>query len=188
MNEEDVLRDLPASERNAVVAVYDRHETADEAVRLLRDAGVDPTKLAVIGRGMHSENRVVGFYNRAREVKHWGGYGALWGGVWGWLVLGFFWVPGIGHLTAAGWIVWNLAAAAGGAALGGGIGAVAAALQHVGIPDDVIPEYESALKADNYLVIVHGTPDEVDAARRVLDGTDAVRIDSHVGATSVVDE
>ena len=185
MNEEDVVRELPESERNSAVAVYDRHEAADDGVRALKDAGVDPTKLAVIGRGVHTENRVVGFYNRAREIRHWGGYGALWGGLWGWLVLGFFWVPGIGHLTAAGWIVSNLAAAAGGAALGGGIGVVAAALRNVGVPDDVIPEYESALKADHYLVIVHGLPAEVDKARRILNGTAAVRVDAHMRTTTV---
>ena len=184
MNHEDPLRDVPDSERNSVVAVYERHESADESVRALKDAGVDPAKLAVIGRGVHTENRVVGFYNNAKEIRHWGAYGALWGGLWGWLVFGLFWVPGVGHVTAAGWIVWNLATAAGGAALGGGLGAVAAALNGVGVPDDVVPEYESALKADQYLVIVRGRPDEIDAARRVLDGTDATRVDSHVRATT----
>ena len=184
MNQDDPLRDLPDSERNSVVAVYDSHEAADDSVNALKDAGVDPQKLAVIGRGVHTEDRVVGFYNNAREIRHWGGYGALWGGLWGWLIFGLFWVPGIGHLTAAGWIVWNLAAAAGGAAVGGGFGAVAAALKGVGVPDDVVPEYESALKANQYLVIVHGPPADVDAARRVLDGTGATRVDAHLRAAT----
>ncbi len=184
MTDQDPLQALPESERNSVVAVYDRHEAADEAVRALRDAGVDPEKLAVIGRGVHTENRVVGFYNNAREIRHWGGYGALWGGLWGWLVFGLFWVPGVGHVTAAGWIVWNLATAASGAALGGGLGVVAAALKGVGVPDDVVPEYESALAADQYLIVVHGTPAEVDAARQALDGTGASRVDTHVRTTT----
>ena len=167
-------------ERNATVAVFDRHEAADAAVRALRDRGVDPAKLAVIGRGVHSEDRVVGFYNTGRQIKHWGAYGALWGGLWGWLVFGLFWIPGVGHVTAAGWIVANLASAAGGAAVGGGAGAIAAALRGVGVPDDAIPQYESALKADRYLIVVHGTAGDVEAAKAILDTTDATQVDLHV--------
>ena len=48
------------------------------------------------------------------------------------------------------------------------------------MPDDVVPEYESALKADQYLVIVYGPPADVDAARQILDGTAATRIDTHI--------
>jgi len=173
--------DLPTTdERNATVAVFDRHDAADTAVRALGDGGVDPTKLAVIGRGVHSEDRVVGFYNTGTQIKHWGTYGALWGGLWGWLVFGLFWIPGIGHVTAAGWIVANLASAAGGAAVGGGVGAIAAALRGVGVPDDAIPRYESALRADRYLIVVHGTADDVEAARAILNTTDATQVDLHV--------
>lgn len=179
MNNQDAVKELPEDERNSTVAVYDRNDAADAAVRSLKDAGVNPDKLAVIGRGVHTENKVVGFYNSAKEIRHWGGYGALWGGLWGWLVFGLFWVPGVGSITAAGWIVWNLAAAASGAVIGGGVGAIAAALKSVGVPDDVIPEYESALEADQYLVIVHGTPAEVEDARQILDGTTATRLDTH---------
>jgi uncharacterized protein DUF1269/heat induced stress protein YflT len=177
-------QDIPEHERNSVVGVYGPHEAADEAVRALRDAGVEPRRISVIGRGMHSEERVVGFFDSGRRMMHWGGYGALWGGLWGWLVFGFFWVPGIGHLTAAGWIAWNLASAAGGAAVGGGLGAVAAALTSVGVPDDMVPQYESALRADRYLIIVHGSPDDVDRARAVLQNTQTERLDTYVKSPS----
>ena len=60
---------------------------------------------------------------------------------------------------------------------------MAAALKGVGVPDDVVPQYESALKADHYLVIVYGTADEIDTAFRVLEGTAATRVDSHVRTT-----
>lgn len=166
--------------RNATVAVFDHHDAADAAVRALKDHGVDPAKLAVIGRGVHSEDRVVGFYNNGKQIKHWGAYGALWGGVWGWLLFGLFWIPGIGHVTAAGWIVANLATAASGAAVGGGIGAIAAALSGVGVPDDAIPQYESALKADRYLIVVHGTTNDVETAKAILDTTDATQVDLHL--------
>jgi hypothetical protein len=43
MSREDPARSAEA-ERSSVVAVCDRHETADEAVQALRDAGIDPVK------------------------------------------------------------------------------------------------------------------------------------------------
>jgi uncharacterized membrane protein len=178
-----IVKDAPDfDERNATVAVFDRHEAADAAVRSLKDHGVDPDKIAVIGRGIHTDDRVVGFYNTGKQIKHWGAYGALWGGAWSWLLFGIFWIPGIGHVTAAGWIVFNLATAAGGAVLGGGVGAIAAALSGVGVPDDVIPQYESALRADQYLIVVRGTADDVEAAKATLDTSDASQVDLHVGA------
>jgi uncharacterized membrane protein len=176
----DSLAPPATGERNATVAVFDRHDAAGAAVRALKDGGVDPAKLAVIGRGVHSEDRVVGFYNTGKQIKHWGAYGALWGGLWGWLLVGLFWIPGIGHVTAAGWIIANLATAASGAAVGAGIGAIAAALSGVGVPDDAIPQYESALKADQYLVVVHGTADDVETAKAILDTTDATHVDVHL--------
>ena len=44
-------------------------------------------------------------------------------------------------------------------------------LYSIGIPKDSIVQYETALKADKFLVIAHGTPEEVEKARKVLDKT-----------------
>jgi len=52
------------------------------------------------------------------RVKAWGTQGALWGGLWGFLVgAGFFMISGIGAVAAAGYIV---EAIAGGIAAGAG--------------------------------------------------------------------
>jgi ribosomal protein S11 len=42
---------LDINEQNAVVAVYDTHQEAEAAIRELQHAGVDMTKLSVIGKG-----------------------------------------------------------------------------------------------------------------------------------------
>jgi hypothetical protein len=39
--------------------------------------------LSVVGKGYHSEEKVVGFYNIGDRIKFWGTRGAFWGGFWG---------------------------------------------------------------------------------------------------------
>ena len=43
----------------------------------------------------------------------------------------------------------------------GGLSSLGAALYSIGIPKDSIIEYESQIKLGKYVVIAHGTPDEV---------------------------
>jgi hypothetical protein len=46
---------------NSVIAVYDNHDSADDAVRALGKAGFNMKELSVIGKGYHSEEQVGGF-------------------------------------------------------------------------------------------------------------------------------
>src|ERR1700735_4397842 len=136
---------------NAVVAVFDTHPEADEAVRELQKSGFDMKKLSVVGKDYHTEEHVVGYYNAGDRMKHWGKLGAFWGGLWG-LLFGaaFFWVPGIGPLLVAGplaaWIVGGLE----GAAVVGGLSALGAGLYSIGIPKDSILKYEAAVKTTSF--------------------------------------
>jgi hypothetical protein len=66
-----------------------------------------------------------------------------------------------------GWIVAGLE----GAVVVGGVSAVGAGLVSIGIPKDSVLEYEVALKSDKFLLIVHGTADEVDKAKEIIAGT-----------------
>jgi uncharacterized membrane protein len=154
---------------NAVIAVYDTHSAADEAVKELQKAGFDMKKLSVVGKDYHTEDHVVGYYNAGDRMKHWGKFGAFWGGLWG-LLFGaaFFWVPGIGPVLVGGPLVAWILAALEGAAVVGGLSAIGAGLYGLGIPKDSIVEYESAVKAGNYVVVAHGTADEVAKAKSIL--------------------
>src|SRR5580698_9691994 len=100
------------NDTNAVVAVFDTHPEADEAVKELQRSGFDMKKLSVVGKDYHSEENVVGYYNAGDRMKHWGKTGAFWGGLWG-LLLGsaFFAIPGIGPVLVAGPLVaWMVGA------------------------------------------------------------------------------
>jgi hypothetical protein len=64
------------SDTDAVVAVYDTHAAAEEAVKELHRSRFDVKKL--VGKGYHTEDQVVGYYNTGDRMKHWGKMGAFW--------------------------------------------------------------------------------------------------------------
>jgi uncharacterized membrane protein len=167
---------------NAVVAVYDDHTQAEEAVDQLKRAGFEMTKLSIVGKDYHTEENVVGYYNAGERMKHWGKMGAFWGGIWG-LLFGaaFFFVPGIGPVLVAGPAVAWIVAALEGAAVVGGLSAIGAGLYSTGIPKDSILRYEVALKADKFLLIAHGTAEDVAKAKETIEKTSPAEVNVHAG-------
>jgi hypothetical protein len=170
---------------NAVIAVFTDHNTADAAVRKLADAGIDIKHLSVVGKGYHTEEKVVGFYNTGDRMKFWGKRGAFWGGLWGWLFGGvFMFVPVVGHVVVLGYLASMVIAAVEGAAVVGGLSALGAALFGSGIPKDSVIAYETAIKADGFLVTAHGPTDEMERAKAILATLGAERVDLHQAAAA----
>jgi len=92
--------------QNSVVAVYRTHTEADQAVKELQEGGVDMHKLSIVGKGYHTDEHAVGYYNTGDRMKYWGKIGAFWGGFWGMLFgSAFFLIPGLGPILAAGPVV-----------------------------------------------------------------------------------
>jgi hypothetical protein len=172
------------SDNDIVVAVYEAHTQAEEAVKELQKFGFDMKKMSIVAKNPHAEEHVVGFYNAGDRMKYWGkagaGAGAFWGGIWG-LLFGaaFFAIPGIGPVLVAGPLVAWIVGALEGAVVVGGAGVVGAGLFSVGIPKDSVLAYEIALKTDRFLLMVHGTPDEARRAREILVGTHPVELHTH---------
>jgi hypothetical protein len=155
------------------VAIFDRHQDAEAAIKQLQSSGFDMKKLSIIGRDYHTEEHAVGFYNMGDRVKYWGRNGAFWGSVFGILFApAFFFIPGIGPILTGGLIgsalMGTIEGAAVGAAVVGGTSAVAAALAGLGIPKDSVVRYEADLKANKFLLIASGTRAEVERARALL--------------------
>ena len=165
---------------DTVVAVYDTHPKAEEALRAFQSSGFDMKKLSIVGKDYRTEEHVIGFYNTGDRMKVWGKRGAFWGTFWGMLFgSALFLIPGVGHLMVLGPLVgWIVGALAEGSVIGG-LTALGAGLYSIGIPKDSILKYETALKADQFVLVAHGTPDDVAAAKRILDRTGAVSVDEH---------
>ena len=168
------------SEQNAVIAVYSSHIGAEEAVKNLQRAGMDMHNLSIVGKGYHTDEHVVGYYNTGDRMRYWGKTGAFWGGFWG-LLFGsaFFAIPGLGPVLVAGPLVAWIVGALEGAALLGGLSAIGAGLYGMGIPKNSVLEYELALKTDKFLLMVHGAVPEVEKAKSILEGTRPVNVTLH---------
>ncbi len=155
---------------DSVVAVFESHDKTEEAVRELQRSGFDMQKLSVIGRDYQTEEHVVGYYNTGERMRYWGKLGAFWGGLWGMLFgSAFFWLPIIGPVVVAGPLVAWIIGALEGAVVVGGFSALGGALASIGIPKNSIVQYEARVKAGKFLLIAHGTPDEVSRAKHILD-------------------
>lgn len=166
--------------QGAVVAIYDTHGGPEEAVKKLQGKGIDMRTLSVVGRDTHTDEQAVGYYNTGSRMQYWGKVGAFWGGFWGMLFgSGYFAIPGIGPVLAAGPVVAWIVGALEGAAPPGGIRAVGAALYGIGIPKDSAVQYETAITTDQFLVMVHGSASEVEIARGVLESTRFLSVTVH---------
>jgi hypothetical protein len=162
---------------NAIVAVYDSHAQAEAAIQQLQRGGFDMKKLSIVGKDYHTEEHAVGYYNTGDRMKQ---IRSLWGGIWG-LLFGaaFFFVPGIGPVLVAGPMVTWIVGALEGALVVGGLSAIGAGLFSLGIPKNSIIKYETALKADKFLVVAHGAAEEVARAKDIIATTHPVEVGVH---------
>lgn len=149
--------------------VFNTHMEAEEAIQLLGSSGFDVKTLSLIGKGYHTEEHPLGFYTAGDRIRSWGGTGAFWGGIWGLLLApAVFFMPGFGLVAMAGPFVAALVGALEGAVVVGGVSALGAALAQLGVPKDHVIKYETAIKMDKYVLMVHGSADEAEKARAVL--------------------
>ena len=65
------------------------------------------------------------------------------------------------------------------AAVVGGLSALGAGLYSIGIPRNSILDYEDAVKASKFLVIAHGSADEVGKAKSILETSEATKVAVH---------
>jgi hypothetical protein len=170
-----------AEEQPSVVAVFERHTGAEHAIEQLQDGGFDIGQLSIIGRDLYSDEHVFGCYTISRRIKYWGKLGDFWDGVWGLLTgAAFLIIPGVGPVLVAGhiasWIIGTIEAAT----VIGGLSALGSALVSFGIPKCSASNYEHCIKLGKYIFIVHGTADELDRAREILQSCAAEIVNMHL--------
>ncbi len=167
---------------DTVIGVFADHNAAETAVKKLTAAGFEMKNLSVVGKGYHTDEKVVGFYNVGDRVKFWGKRGAFWGGLWGWFFGGLFMtIPVVGHVIVLGYLAAMAVSAVESAIVVGGLSALGAALYSIGIPKDSVIQYEAALKADDFLVMARGTAVEMARAKAILGTANPSRLDVHAG-------
>lgn len=166
-----------------IVGVFSQRETAEQAVRALRDEGFD-REISIAAKGDEQggeggEEQHEGFgigasgeggmaTENISEGTTWGG--AL-GGIAGLLAgAGALAIPGIGPIVAAG----PLAAALSGAVAGG----VAGGLLDLGIPEEEGRRFEEDVKQGKVLAVIEADGDRAGRAESVLNehGADEVNV------------
>ena len=167
----------------SVVAVYGDHNSAEAAVKKLITSGFETKNLSVVGKGYHTDEKVVGFYTTGDRVKFWGTRGAFWGGFWGLLFGGLFMtVPFVGHVVVLGYLASRGARRHRERYCGWWFErAWRRALQPWRFPKDSVLAYETAIKADDFLVMARGSADEMARAKTILATTNPSRLDVHEG-------
>lgn len=165
----------------SVVGVYDDMEQAVKAVERLIEAGLARGNVSLIGQGLQSEARVHGFITTGDVAKTGAKVGAWVGGIFGLLTgVAVLFVPGVGPIVALGPLAGAALGAAETATFTGILGAIFGhflAKQH-------IPKFEAHLRAGRYLLVVHGSSDEVARAHQIMQSTGAKDITENDAATA----
>jgi hypothetical protein len=160
----------------SIVAVYKRHEDAEDAVRKLERAGIPMKNISIIGRDFQLREDVQGYYRPSDAAKEGAGLGAWVGGLFGLLAgFGFFVFPPAGALVVLGPLAGMIAGAIGGA----GIGALVNTLMALGMSREQALKYQARLQAGEFLLTVLGSPQEVERARSVIESTGHVELQSY---------
>jgi hypothetical protein len=147
------------TKNDSVVAICPGDDKAWQAVRKLQQSGFDIHKLSVVGNNAPAGVDRPGDYNAGDRIKKRGiPSGAT-----------FFSIPGIGPIAVGGPLASAIAQGQEVSAAEAEFSALGAGLRRCGIPRDNVSHYETAVKSDNYLVILHCAPDEVIRAKEIFD-------------------
>jgi hypothetical protein len=95
-------------------------------------------------------------------------------------------IPVVGPVMILGYLAALVVSAVEGAIMLGGLSALGAALYSAGIPRDSVAQYEQAVKADGFLVIVHGAAEQLMRARAILALGNPSRLDLHDGPATTL--
>jgi hypothetical protein len=168
---------------SSTVAVYTSIDDAEQAVQKLAEGGFPITKVSLMGRDFSTEKKIHGFVTPCDVAKSTASTGAWVGGLFGLLAgAAFLWVPGVGPLVVAGSLAAAVLGGVEGAVAGAALAGVLGWLASLGIDKQHILKYEESVMAGKYLLVAHGTPEDVARARQILEATSPAELHSHAAA------
>jgi hypothetical protein len=173
------------------VGTFSSHQTAETALRELRDSGFSMDKVSVIGRDIDHHTTAAGAdtmsgadvsdrlsaktqqVNRETQADEGVKTGALAGGALGGLTgllvgLGAVAIPGVGPVMLGGALATALATTLSGGAIGAAAGGLGGGLIGLGIPEERAKGYSDRVTQGDYLVMVEGSDAEIARAESIL--------------------
>jgi uncharacterized membrane protein len=164
----------------SVVGVYKTIDEAEQAVHALDKARYPINQVTIVSKDIATEKKVHGYVTACDVSKAGAKSGAWLGGIFGLLVgAAFMWVPGVGPVIVAGSLASALLGGVEGALAGSALGGILSGLAAWGISKQHILKYEEVVKAGRFLVIAHGSAEDVKKAQAILAGTGASELTSH---------
>ena len=149
-------------ECDAVLAICNTHTEAEAVIKELKQASFNVKKLSIVGKDYHTDKHVVGYYNTGDRMKYWGTA-----------------IPGIGPVLIAGPLLQWVLRALEETEVTGGMTTIGAALHNLGISKDSVLNYETALKSSKFILLAHGTAEEVAHAQSIIQTKRARSIGTH---------
>lgn len=169
----------------SVISVYGSLSQAEEAVHSLARNGFPIKQISIVAQNLESEKVVHGYISAGDLAKSGAGTGAWVGGLFGLLIgAAFVWVPGFGPLLIAGPLAAALLGGVEGAVAGSAGGGLLGALIGWGVSREHVIKYEDRLKGGKYLLVAHGSPEEVAKAHKILERTEADEVNVHALETA----
>ncbi|MBW4054323.1 MAG: DUF1269 domain-containing protein [Proteobacteria bacterium] len=164
----------------SVVGIYTSMETVEGAVRTLDQGGFPITQVSIVAQNMENEKKIHGFMTTGDIAKTGAGTGAWFGGIFGLLIgAAFLWIPAVGPLLVAGPLAAALIGGMEGLLFGAASGGLMGVLMGWGVSKKHIIKYEEHLKSGKYLLIAHGSADEVARARNILGSSGSEELNIH---------
>lgn len=156
-----------------VSGLFDTYEAAADAVRALRDLGVQSADISVVANNAEGYSVDDDVDDEVAEDAGTGaGIGALLGGAGGLLTgLGLLALPGVGPVIAGGWLLSTAVGAVAGAAVGGATGGLIGALTEAGVDEGEAHVYAEGVRRGGTLVTARVDDAKVDAADAILHQT-----------------
>ena len=155
--------------KDSVVAICPGHANAGKVVGKLQQSGIDIQKLSVVGNSAPAGVDKSGEYTAVDWIKKWGFPSNT----------TLFSISDIGPIAIGGRLVSAIAEGQDAGAAKAELSVLSAGLRHCGIPNSNVHHYETAVKSDNYIVIVHCMPDEVIRVKEILEPLQVVDIAVH---------
>ena len=161
--------------KRAVGLFYTSDET-EAALRALKEDNFDLNNINVFAKNADQVNNYPycniqsSKSNKVYEGAETGATtGAVFGGLGGLLVgLGTLAIPGAAPIIIAGEIATTIFSTLVGAGLGATAGGLLGAMVGLGIPEDQAKIYSDRIAEGSYLVVVNGSNDEIDRAKKIL--------------------
>jgi hypothetical protein len=157
------------SKKSTCVLLYSNHKNLEQDVSTLQNRSFDMKAVSIVGKVEQHKTHATGLYITAGQIRYQGNQDSFWNGLW--LRLngaGFFLLPDLGVLLAAGPIAHLLTKEYAGIDVGSGLSVLGQAFFGIGIPIDSIHQYEKSVNSEKLMLIIHGLHSDVEFACQLL--------------------